>query len=224
MRMLALTAFETAAEVPALAAEEIHLWLVDVPATISRRALSAFAHAELGRLLGIYSGIEAPVAFARNDHGKPHALDTNYPQFNLSHGGQRLALAFARERAIGVDVEALGRRRSSLELAERFFAAEEAHALAALDPIEQQAAFINLWTCKEAVLKALGRGIAFGLDRLRFDMHGMIPDNLVEIAEEAGAVAEWQVLRFDAGSDHAGALAWHGSDLRVRAMRGRQVS
>lgn len=219
MRMLASTAFETPVDVPALTADEIHLWLVDVPSMTSPRALSAFAHAELGRLLRVYSGIDAPVALERDDHGKPHALDASYPQFNLSHGGQRVAIAFSRECAIGVDVEALRRRHSSLELAERFFAAEEAHALAALDASEQQAAFINLWTCKEAVLKALGRGIAFGLDRLRFDLHGMIPGKLVEIAAEAGAVADWQILRFDAGSDHAGALAWHGRDLRVRAMR-----
>lgn len=223
MRILASTAFETAVGVPALAVDEIHLWLVDVPPAVSPRALSAFAHAELGRLLAIYSGLDAPVAFARNDHGKPHALDADYPQFNLSHGGQRVALAFARKRAIGVDVEAFARRHRSLELAERFFAPGEAHALGALDPHEQQAAFVNLWTCKEAVLKALGRGIAFGLDRLRFDMHGMLPDKLVEIAEEAGAVADWHLLRFDAGSGHVGALAWHGSDLRVRAMRIQRV-
>ena len=72
---------------------------------------------------------------------------------------------------------------------------------------------------KEAVLKALGRGLAFGLDRLRFELDGNDPRALADIAAEAGAVAEWQVTRFDAGHDHAGALAWRGPPLRVRALR-----
>ena len=219
MQRIAASEFEIHGAPPALADDEVHLWLVDRPPGLSPRAVSVAAHAEVGRLLMAYSGAGSPPALARDTHGKPYVIDAGYPQFNLSHGGQRIAIAFARTHAVGVDVEALQRRHSPLDLAARFFASDEAHALAALDARDQPDAFVNLWTCKEAVLKALGRGLAFGLDRLRFDFDGSDPRALVAIAEEAGALDEWQVARFDAGSGHAGALAWRGPPLRVRALR-----
>ena len=219
MQRIAASDFEAVRTPPVLADDEVHLWLVERPPGLSPRALSAAAHAETGRLLMAYAGSAAPPAVARDAHGKPYALDPGHPNFNLSHGGDRIAIAFARRHAVGIDVEALRRRHSSLELARRFFAASEARALAALADGEREDAFVNLWTCKEAVLKALGRGLAFGLDRLRFELDGNDPRALADIAAEAGAVAEWQVTRFDAGHDHAGALAWRGPPLRVRALR-----
>ena len=211
--------FATAGAVPSLADDEIHLWLLEQPSTLAPRALSAFAHAEVGRLLQAYCGLDTAPALARNAHGKPFVQDPAGPHFNISHGGQRIALAFSRAYAVGIDVEALQRRSASLELAERFFCAAEAAALGALDEVERQAAFVRLWTCKEAVLKAFGRGLAFGLDRLRFELDGTQPRALVEIADEAGAPLDWQVRRFDAGTGHAGALAWRGPPLQVRAFR-----
>lgn len=218
MHRIAANDFETVRGVPALADDEVHLWLVERPPALSPRALSAAAHAEAGRLLMAYAGIAAPPAIARDAHGKPYVLDAGHPDFNLSHGGERIALAFARGHAVGIDVEALRRRHSSIELARRFFHASEARALAALAEAEREDAFVHLWTCKEAVLKALGRGLAFGLERLRFDFDGSDPRALAEIAVEAGTATEWQVARFDAGAGHAGALAWRGPPLRVRAF------
>lgn len=213
--------FETAATPPVLADDELHLWLLERPAGLAPRAMSAFAHAELGRLLGAYAGIAQPPAVGRDPHGKPFALDAQHPHFNLSHGGARIALAFARRHAVGVDVEAAGRQLAPLQLATRFFAAAETRALAAIEDADAlHAAFVDLWTCKEAVLKAHGRGLAFGLDRLRFEFDHSRPRALAEIAAEAGPASEWHVARFDAGSAHAGAVAWRGDPLRVRAFHG----
>jgi 4'-phosphopantetheinyl transferase len=220
MQQIAVHAFEPSHDIPPLADDEIHLWLSLAPQAVKPRALSALAHAELGRLLQAYAGVDRPPAIARGEHGKPYALDMGFPQFNLSHSGQCIVFAFARDQEIGVDVEALRRRHSPIALAERFFAAEEVRALAALDPSEQGAAFVRLWTCKEAVLKALGRGIAFGLDRLCFSLDAsQMPGSLQYIADEAGLPADWQLCRFDPAPGHIGALAWRGQPRRVRTFR-----
>ncbi len=216
--------FEEAAGALALGDDEVHLWLFDVSGPATARALSALAHAELGRRLQAYAGSATPPALARAEHGKPYALDPAYPRFNLSHGGSRIALAFARDVDVGIDVDATTRRRGALALAERFFAAEETSVLAALAPERREEAFMHLWTCKEAVLKAVGRGLAFGLDRLRFGFdEAASPEALVAIADEAGTPDDWNLARFDAGEGHAGALAWRGGARRVRAFRGAVV-
>src|SRR3546814_6405959 len=58
----------------------------------------------------------------------------------------------------GIDLERQRPRARALEIAERYFSADEAAALAALPAADRSVAFLELWTAKEAVLKALGRG------------------------------------------------------------------
>ena len=53
-------------------------------------------------------------------------------------------------------------------LARRFFHPAEADALDDGPEAQAQAGFLRLWCAKEALLKAHGHGLAFGLDRLRF--------------------------------------------------------
>src|SRR3546814_6516543 len=63
----------------------------------------------------------------------------------------------------GADLELLRPRPRALALAERFFVRSETGALLALPAEAREAAFVRLWCAKEAVLKAHGRGLAFGL-------------------------------------------------------------
>ena len=60
----------------------------------------------------------------------------------------------------------------TLELARRFFAPAEAERLAELPPEEQRAAFFELWTLKEAFIKALGVGMAMPLADFSFSLSG----------------------------------------------------
>src|SRR3546814_3037285 len=69
-------------------------------------------------------------------------------------------------------LELLRPRPRALALAERFFVRSETGALLALPAEAREAAFVRLWCAKEAVLKAHGRGLAFGLDRLEFALCG----------------------------------------------------
>ncbi|MBX3698077.1 MAG: 4'-phosphopantetheinyl transferase superfamily protein [Dokdonella sp.] len=204
----------------ALAADELHLWLWHSEQPFPPRQVSALARDALGRLLQAYGGAGAPPPILRGEHGKPFVAEAGFPQFNLSHSGCCVVFAFARDHEIGVDVEMIGRRHSSLELARRFYAAEEAAALGALAESEREAAFMRMWTCKEAVLKALGQGLSFGLHRVRFAIG---PDSpaiaLQEIAAEAGRREDWQLKRFEPAAGHAGALAWRGPPLHVRTFR-----
>lgn len=219
---LALRDFAVADAVAPLQPGEVHLWVWRARQAFPPREVSALARAELGRLLRDYAGVAEAPPIERGEHGKPFVSASGFPRFNLSHSGRCVVFAFSAGHDIGVDVEALGRRHSPLELATRFFAAEETAALAALDEGEQGAAFMRLWTSKEAVLKALGHGLSFGLHRLRFALEEGGGTGLQAIAAEAGTPAEWRLHRFEPAPGHAGALAWRGPDQRVRAFRLRR--
>lgn len=199
--------------------DEVHLWLWQAPESIAPRDVSPRARAQLLDLLGRYAGTTPPT-LERGEHGKPFVSQAGFPQFNISHGGQCMLFAFSQRQELGVDVDALSRRHSPLELARRFFAAEEASALERLEADLQGAAFMRLWTAKEAVLKAMGVGLSFGLHRLRFDLDDQgRAGALRAIDAEAGSSSDWQLHRFEPAPAHVAALAWRGPPLRVRAFR-----
>lgn len=160
--------------------------------------------------------------FSRAAHGKPELLLPGSPRFNLSHSGPVTALALTHSVEVGVDVEVPRRRRDVLALAQRYFAPAETAALEGLESASRDVAFYALWTCKEAVLKALGRGIAFGLDRLEFELNVIdgLPRSLIRIAEEGGLATEWRIFRFEPTPGGFGALAWRGPSLAVHGFVG----
>lgn len=213
-------AFEVPAAPPPLAAGEIHLWRLHLPEA-GRHGLRARAHRQLGGLLAHYLGGAQPPALARGPHGKPYLPEHPGFAFNLSHGGDCALLAFALGGALGVDVEPLARRRPTRALARRYYAAAENDVLERLDDDAHTHAFLRLWTAKEAVLKAIGQGLSFGLDRVRFalDADGCI-GTLEAIDGEGGddAQSSWHVLALAPCAGHVGALAWQGADARVRAF------
>ena len=201
-----------------LAETEIHVWRLQISAA-SPRAVSAHAHAVLHELLNYYTGSTQAIAIGHGAHGKPYALDAASPHFSISHSGGLILIAFAWAQEIGVDIERMTRERPVLSLAERFFSAAEAAALARLPATERLRAFSALWTCKEAVLKAIGRGLAFGLDRLEFTLDACgQPQCLSHIADEAGQSAEWQIQRLQPAPGHVAALAWRGAPRRIHCF------
>lgn len=221
MRTLAAADFVLSRPPAALAASEIHLWFLAQDAAVTDHSNHGV---RLRELLASYLDVPAEqVQIERDTHGKPYLAAPAHAaqlQFNLSHTGALLLVGISHGQALGVDLETQQRKRPWLDLAQRYFAADETAALAALPPTRQAAAFVDLWSCKEAVLKAIGRGIAFGLQRLSFalDANGSVT-RLTKIAAEAGTLAQWNVVRLAPAAGLLGALAWHGPARGVRAFR-----
>ncbi len=83
--------------------------------------------------------------------------------FSVAHAPGALLCALSADGELGVDVERAerGSGASAERLARRYFSLAEAASLAALpDERARVARFVELWTLKEAYVKALGRGIA----------------------------------------------------------------
>ncbi len=199
------------------AAADIHLWRRRGP--VSRGPNSIDSDAVVAQLLAQqFGGSECHWRPARSAHGRP--LWPQAPGFDLSisHSGDCWLLAVAgANRRIGIDIETLYERSRALELAERYFPSEEALILARLSPENRSRAFLRLWCAREAVLKAHGRGIAFGLNRLRFDI---APRQLGLVAcdAELGSPHAWRIREFCPAPGLLGVLAWRGPPGRLRAF------
>lgn len=153
-------------------------------------------------------GADPAVALWRDAHGRPH-LGAAHAGFdaNWSHSGRFLLMALGRDVRVGVDLEYLRPRPRAMDLAERFFTPAESRALSALPPAQGEAAFVRLWCAKEAVLKAHGRGIAFGLERLEFSCRDG-EWSLSACDRALGAPADWSLRSFSPLPGYLATLAW----------------
>ncbi len=127
------------------------------------------------------------------------------PRFSLSHTRGLIACALS-DRDVGLDVEDTSRSVGYLAIAERYFAPSELADLRALEGSKRRRRFFDYWTLKEALVKALGSGIATGLSRYSFDLasQGIRATFDPSVAGDPGG---WQFLLHDIGSEHLLAAA-----------------
>lgn len=126
------------------------------------------AHALLRHKLAHATGLKAAdLRFAHDAFGKPSLVNSAAPiSFNLSHSRGMVAVAMVRGLEVGVDVEASGRVVSNdLAIAEQNFTPREISALKQCsDAPSRREFFCWLWTRKEAILKATGKGLSMPLN------------------------------------------------------------
>jgi 4'-phosphopantetheinyl transferase len=218
-----------------LADNEIHLWMSferpkDVPALTQLRSILhskelervdaarssesklriLAARAMQRTVLWRYAPDIDPASwrFATGEHGKPALAPQFQPlglHFNLTHTQGLVALAVSRQRDIGIDAENLYERTTALQLARRYFTAEEARNLEALPPERQPARFYSLWTLKESWLKASGRGISAALDNAAFSLDDQ--HRVVGMSFAAYDAADWRFWQYRPTEEHVLAVA-----------------
>lgn len=188
--------------------DAIHVWSLDYRKAQGRQPLL--------QTLAVYLGIDADkVTLVEGPHGRPQ-VDSRYDSgldFNWSHSGDYALIAVARGIAPGIDLERRRPRPRALPIARRFFDSDEAESLAALPEEARAAAFLELWTAKEAVLKAHGHGISYGLKRLRILS---TPECLRLVRFDGEDMAAWQLQRLPVAPTLVGALAWRGTPRSIK--------
>lgn len=129
------------------------------------------AHALLRRELSDRHDLPAEAwTFATTEFGKP--LVTGPPAadiaFNLSHTRGLVACAVSTGCDVGIDVEAVDGPASMLDLAAHYFSSREIADLQRCPAAERQTRFIELWTLKEAYVKAMSIGLSHPLHTFSF--------------------------------------------------------
>ncbi len=103
------------------------------------------------------------LAFGAAGHGKPFALVDGAQasvSFNVSHSGRHGLVGIAPEGRLGVDVEERIPRFDIEGIGDFVFGPLERSDLARATESEKSRYFFNLWTLKEALIKALGTGFS----------------------------------------------------------------
>jgi len=139
------------------------------------------AHDLLRRALSKHADVP-PIdwQFAADNYGKP-SIETVDPQvralsFSLSHTRGCVACAIASSVPLGVDVQRTDQSQCIQEVADRHFSEKEAALLRQCSDELRNIRFAELWTLKEAFLKAVGVGLSGSLAcvSFRFDEHAGI--------------------------------------------------
>lgn len=175
------------------------------------RARFTAARGILRDILGRYTGADpASLQFGRQPSGKPFLLagpGAGKIQFNLSHSKGMGLYGVTLGRPVGVDVESIRPDVEFSRIAERFFTSKEAVALRNCPADLQAAAFFRCWTRKEAFIKAIGEGLAFGLGNFEVSIEPGDPDALLGVGADPAAVHRWHLADVEAPAGFAAAVA-----------------
>ncbi|MEO8890894.1 MAG: 4'-phosphopantetheinyl transferase superfamily protein [Coleofasciculaceae cyanobacterium] len=122
--------------------------------------------------------------------------------------------AFTSERQIGIDLEYLRPIPDLKQLIQQFFSIGEASAILSLPASEQQLAFLQTWTCKEAYLKATGEGLA-QLSQVEIYLTPGEPYRLVNELE----ANRWSLQTLTLTPEYVAALVVEGQDWHLKCWQ-----
>lgn len=150
------------------------------------------------------------VPMTRDEHNRPWLLPPlQHYGAGWSHSGEHLLLGLGEHIRLGVDLERVRARPRLREVVQRFFHTDEIDWLGTLPDPAHDAWFFRLWCAKEAVLKAHGHGLSFGLHRLSFrpGADGALQLGWCDAA--LGQAGDWTLHEWLAAPDYRAAVAWH---------------
>jgi 4'-phosphopantetheinyl transferase len=142
----------------------------------SDRHRFVLAHAALRVILSRYIGNDPTLlAFDKNAYGRPElSIPTGEPpiRFNLSHTHGLVAVGVCRGYDIGIDVESSAGKSlvGLLELASQLLSPSEIASLHDLSDEQRGRRVLQVWTLKEAYIKARGLGLSIPLKAFSFDV------------------------------------------------------
>jgi 4'-phosphopantetheinyl transferase len=177
------------------------------------------AHGRLRQILAAMLGIApAELQFAAGTHGKP-SLAAEFAAsglcFNLSHSDALGLLGWAWRREIGVDVEAWRQMNDEAALVRRYFSQAEITAWEAVSPAQRSEAFFNIWTRKEAYVKAVGRGLGLALDSFDVSLESGPAARLLRPSTLIDDGRSWSLASPNAGPGASLAVALQAETLYV---------
>ncbi len=176
-----------------------------------QRALSM--RIQLRVLLAAYLNKKASdIEFTYDQFGKPQLKSTPL-FFNISHSQDTALVAISHNDQMGVDIEHWRVVEQMAAIVNRHYSVLEKKAWQLLNPDQHETVFFNIWTCKEAFIKATGRGLGMGLSRCGFNLREAY--QVEDCPVEYGEASQWCCMPLSLGERISGALVLKADDCQV---------
>ncbi len=165
------------------------------------------------------------IRFRTNAHGKPFLCEQCNDiglQFSLSHSKDRMLIAVTRDRNVGIDVEVIRQEIDDVGLAKSFFAPEDVNfIISQSELIRRRRCFFEVWTGKEAYVKAIGEGLSIPLDQFSIDLDSNPP--LLRYANHQSQLpnvrcSDWMFAKLNLQPEETACLAYTGSLCETRTL------
>jgi 4'-phosphopantetheinyl transferase len=173
-----------------------------------------YGRALLRRAAVAYSSMTSTQEFDVNPWGKP-ILPGATLQGNISHSGMQVWVALARDCEIGIDIESAQAPADFVEITSSFHPQEQQSIREAPDAPQ---AMMRCWNRKEAVAKAIGRGLSLPLDAYVVDS-GVATAGWLRHAPAGTQLSDWHCADLPHIPDHVGAVSAYGDCRRITIWR-----
>lgn len=174
-------------------------------------------HGMLRMLLGAYAGQSpADLDIRIGAYGKPelrNACGGSKIHFNLSHSADVSLYGFTGACPIGVDVESVRPVPQHERIAREYFSQAESERLMNLAEEARTEYFFDLWTRKEALVKAMGTGL--GNAQAARQVSLLEPESSEFMGSAPGTSDEWNVRSFSPREGYVAAVAFQDPNLKL---------
>jgi 4'-phosphopantetheinyl transferase len=179
--------------------------------TTALRERYIIGRATLRLLLGTLTGRAPPdVPIVRGHRGRPMLAREPRLDFNVSHTGDVALFAIATHlpagMRLGVDIEHAAREVNVDRLARRLLTASERGAMADVPVSQHKRRFLATWTCKEAMSKATGDGLAAPFGRIAVNP---LPEPVLLDGPPPYEPDRWELHRVPMRPEYVASIALH---------------
>ena len=150
------------------------------------------------------------------EHGKPFLADIDL-YFNLSHTANMFAVAISNTGEIGIDLEIARARQNLPAIVKKCFSETEGLYWNALPDELKISMFFRFWVRKEAFVKAVGRGIALGLEHCEVDP--LYQDRFLNIPGNYGLASDWKIIDIPFDDQSFCAVVMKNRNFRYKKTR-----
>ena len=169
--------------------------------------LFSIRHNLLRIILGDYLNCHpAKIKFNSNHYQKPHIAHPNtLIQFNISASSNRFVAVFCQHHTIGVDIELIRPIDDIPQMITDYLTDEESDWLNSQPENLKTHSFFQLWSRKEALVKAIGKGLNIDLRKIN-----VLSDETIVNGESF-----WYLKTLNLFEDCAGAIAVNNAKVNL---------
>jgi 4'-phosphopantetheinyl transferase len=172
-------------------------------------------HNLLRIILGRYLKCDpTDICFKNNTYGKPSIA---YPhtsiQFNISTSSNRFVAAFCLHHKIGVDIELIRHIENINQLTTNYYTINEAAWIYSHPESMLEKLFFSIWTQKEAIVKAIGKGLS-----LEFNTFDILSASPIFFEDD-----QWNIISLAIFDDCATAIAINSPTVNISYYNADQL-